>query len=81
MKTIPQRELRNRISQILRDVEGGEGMRITVNGRPVADLIPASKVRRTFVPKDQVMEILGRAPLDRNFERDCSIAGATIEEL
>jgi prevent-host-death family protein len=37
MKTIPQRELRNLISRVLREVEAGERIRITVDGRPVAD--------------------------------------------
>jgi prevent-host-death family protein len=81
MRTIPQRELRNRISQVLREVEAGEGMRITVDGRPVADLIPIGGMRRTFVPKDDILGIIQRAALDRNFTRDCSSVSATIDEL
>lgn len=81
MKTIPQRELRNRISRVLREVEAGERMRITVDGRPVADLIPVRGVRRTFVPKDDIIALLRRAPLDRNFARDLETVGATIDEL
>lgn len=81
MKTIPQRELRNRISRVLREVEAGERMRITVDGRPVADLIPVRGVRRTFVPKDDIIALLRRAPLDRNFARDLEAVGATIDEL
>jgi prevent-host-death family protein len=81
MKTIPQRELRNQISRVLREVEAGERMRITVDGRPVADLIPVVGIRRTFVPKDDIVALLRRAPLDRNFERDLEIVGATIDEL
>jgi prevent-host-death family protein len=46
MKTIPQRELRNRVSKVLRDVEADERMRITVDGRPVADLVPVEGARR-----------------------------------
>jgi prevent-host-death family protein len=82
MKLIPQRELRNRISQVLRRVEAGERLRITVDGRPVADLIPVSGARRTYVPRDEVIELLTRAPLDPAFVRDLHGAvGATIEEL
>lgn len=40
MREIPQRELRNDISRVLREVEAGERLRITVDGRPVADLVP-----------------------------------------
>lgn len=41
MTTIPQRELRNNISDILRRAEEGERFTITVAGRPVAELGPA----------------------------------------
>jgi len=79
---IPQRELRNRISQVLRRVEAGERLRITVDGRPVADLIPVSDARRTYVPRDEVIELLTRAPLDPAFARDLhGVTGTTIEEL
>ena len=82
MKTIPQRELRNHVSRVLRQVEAGERMRITVDGRPVADLVPMGGVRRTFVPQDELLNLLGRASLDRKFTRDIKdVAGATIEEL
>jgi len=81
MKTIPQRELCNRVSGVLREVEAGERMRITVDGRPVADLVPVGGVRRTFVPRDDVAALLRRTPLDRNFARDLAPTDATIDEL
>ena len=82
MKTIPQRELRNRISRVLREVEAGERLRVTVDGRSVAELVPIGGVRRTFVPRDEVLSLLARAPLDRKFARDIeAAAGATIEDL
>jgi prevent-host-death family protein len=81
VKNIPQRELRNRISRVLREVEAGERMRITVDGRPVADLVPIGGVRRTFVPKKDIVTLLRRAPLDRNFKRDLEAVGSTIDEL
>jgi prevent-host-death family protein len=81
MKTIPQRELRNRISQVLRSVEGGERMQITVDGRPVAELAPLGGHPRTFVPRDEVLALLNRASLDRRFEHDLRAVHATIDEL
>ena len=82
MKTIAQRELRNRISKVLREVEAGEKVRVTVNGRPVAELVPIEGGRRTFVARDQLLALLANAPLDRGFIQDVeAVAGATIDEL
>ncbi len=82
MKLIPQRELRNHITRVLRQVEAGEHLRITVAGRPVADLVPLGGARRIFVPRDEVTQLLARAPLDPAFGRDLAAAtGATIDEL
>ncbi|HTA36816.1 MAG TPA: type II toxin-antitoxin system prevent-host-death family antitoxin, partial [Solirubrobacteraceae bacterium] len=41
MATIPQKELRNQVGEILRRAEAGEQFTITVSGRPVAELGPA----------------------------------------
>ena len=40
MKRIPQRELRNDVSAVLRRVMAGEQLRVTVAGRDAADLVP-----------------------------------------
>jgi prevent-host-death family protein len=40
--TIPQKELRNNVSEVLRRAEAGEQITITVAGRPVAQLGPAT---------------------------------------
>jgi prevent-host-death family protein len=40
MTDIPARELRNDVSAVLRRVERGEHLRVTVSGRPVAQLVP-----------------------------------------
>ena len=40
MTDIPARELRNDVSSVLRRVEHGEHLRVTVSGRPVAQLLP-----------------------------------------
>jgi prevent-host-death family protein len=55
---IPQRDLRNRTAELLRRVEAGEELRITVHGHPVADLVPieAELPRQTFVPLARVFE-------------------------
>lgn len=37
---VPVRDLRNDVSGVLRRVEAGERLRVTVSGRPVAELVP-----------------------------------------
>ena len=39
--TIPQKELRNNVGEVLRRAEAGEEFTVTVAGRPVARLGPA----------------------------------------
>ena len=72
-RTIPQRELRNHIGKVLREVEEeGKTIRVTVDGRPVADLVPLSQ-RRTAVPWSELMRIIGETPVDAGFAKDARI--------
>lgn len=43
MTDIAARELRNNVSEVLRRVEAGERLRVTVSGRPVAELVPLGR--------------------------------------
>lgn len=45
--TIPQKELRNQVGEVLRRVEAGEVLTVTVAGREVAELRPVR--RRSWV--------------------------------
>lgn len=56
-------------------------MRVTVSGRPVADLVPVGTGRR-FVPRQEVERLIHHAPLDAGFVEELdAVVGATIEEL
>ncbi len=55
---IPQRMLRNDTAALLRRVEGGERLRITVHGHAVADLVPVERAT-AFVPFDELRRELG----------------------
>jgi prevent-host-death family protein len=80
-REIPQRELRNNISAVLREVEAGDAVRVTVRGRPVAELVPLVAGRDHLSPAE-VRRIVLEAPLDEGFSADIeSAAGATIDEL
>lgn len=42
MREIGVRELKSSLSGVLREVEDGEQIRVTIRGRAVADIVPAS---------------------------------------
>lgn len=54
---VPQRELRNNTADLLRRVEAGEQLRITVHGHPVAELVPIDRAQQ-FVPFDELVREL-----------------------
>jgi prevent-host-death family protein len=58
---IPQRELRNDVSAILRRVAAGEEFVVTVRGEPVAELRPVHR-RRTFVPTEEIFAAIAPSP-------------------
>ena len=62
MADIPARDLRNDVSEVLRRVERGERLRVTVSGRPVAELIPIR--RRRVVPVDEALHLVSRHAAD-----------------
>ncbi len=62
MTSIPQRELRNNVSDVLRRAENGERFTITVNGRPVAELGPVRSA--SLAPADALARILSSTPVD-----------------
>lgn len=69
IRRIPLRELRNDVSRILKEVEAGVTYRVTVDGKPMADLVPIRE-RRTFVPWPIIERIIREAPLDPGFMAD-----------
>ncbi len=81
---IPQRELRNDISSVLRRVEAGETLRVTVRGRPVAQIGPLSE-RGRFVTRERLVATLAGtlAPGDATVLRDdlADALSQTIDEL
>jgi prevent-host-death family protein len=73
MATIPQRELRNNCSNVLRRAQAGEEFEITVDGRPVARLTGISGPRR-WVPASEFLRVFD-TPLHpdwESFKRDVS---------
>jgi prevent-host-death family protein len=51
------RELRNHTAEVLRRVEAGERLRVTVDRRPVAELAPLPS-RDIWVPRERMLRAL-----------------------
>lgn len=75
MATIPQKELRNNVGEVLRRAEAGEEITITVSGRAVAQLGPART--RQWVPSSQLAG-LWAAPADPTLEKDLEAFGGDL---
>ncbi len=67
MTTIPQKELRNSVGEVLRRAEAGERFTITVAGRPVAELGPTA--RRSWVG-GPALEVVFNTPTPRTLNED-----------
>lgn len=67
---VPLRQLRNETAALLRRVEAGERLRVTVHGHPVAELGPIQS-GATFVPRERLLaELGGLLGGDETLERD-----------
>ncbi len=77
MATVPQKDLRNKIGEVLRRAEAGEEITITVSGRPVAHLGPART--RQWVPSAQLDE-LWNSPADPTLEQDLEKLGGELTD-
>ena len=62
MADISSRELRDHTIDVLRRVEAGERVRITVNRRAVAELVPLDRPR--WIGGAAMEEVLRQAPAD-----------------
>lgn len=67
MGTIGLRELRQQASEIIRRVEAGEEMTVTVSGREAARLVPAAP--RAWRPWADVAELFS-GPADPDWQND-----------
>jgi len=79
MSDVSVRELRNHTADVLRRVEAGERLRITVDRRPVAELVPLP-ARSTWVRRQRVVDALVQA--DPGLARELSEAlPDTVDDL
>jgi prevent-host-death family protein len=71
-RIIPQRELRNKIGEILRAAEAGTEFTVTVRGRAVARLGPPDRgsERAIDVPAARLRRMLAETPVDDSLAAD-----------
>jgi prevent-host-death family protein len=77
MATVPQKELRNHVGEVLRRAEAGEEITITVSGRPVAQLGPART--RQWVKGSDLAELWG-SPADPTLLEDLGALGGELRD-
>jgi len=82
MVEVATRELRNDTAGVLRRVEAGETVVITVRGKAVADLVPHRRDESRWMPRDELLELLKTHSADPGLRDDLNrIAGETTDDL
>ena len=73
------RELRNSTAAVVEDLEAGERLTLTVNRRPVADILPHLEERNPWVPSAELRRIVREAPADPSLLDD--LADVRVAEI
>jgi len=75
------RELRNSTSNVIAELEAGERLTLTVNRRPVADILPHTEQRDPWVPSSQLRQIVREASADPGLLDDLEdVRGAELDD-
>ena len=81
MVEVATRELRNDTAGVLRRVEAGERVTITVRGKPVADLVPHRPQGPRWLGPAEVMALVTKYAADPGLRDDLDrLAGETTDE-
>jgi prevent-host-death family protein len=79
---VASRELRNDTGGLLRRVEAGETIVITLRGKPVADLVPHSRVASRWFTPEEVVEVIEKSAADPGLKDDLErLVGETTDDL
>jgi antitoxin (DNA-binding transcriptional repressor) of toxin-antitoxin stability system len=63
-RTVSIRELRNSTASVVSELEAGERITLTVNRRPIADILPHVQQRDPWVPATELRRIVSEASAD-----------------
>lgn len=72
--------MRNKTADLLKRVEAGESMVITVRGKPVATLSPYRNDAPKWMPRDELIELLKTHSADPGLRDDLKRLGETTDE-
>ncbi len=82
MSTVPSRDLRNHTAAVLHRVAQGDHVTVTVNGEPVAELVPPSTTRRVAMPRREFLALLAHHRADPAMRTDlAALTRETTDDL
>lgn len=82
MTRVATRELRNDTAGVLRRVQAGEEVVITVKGEPVAQIVPLLVKRRRWIPGTEMLRRLDAGQADVGLREDLKrLAGESTDDL
>lgn len=80
-RNVSIRELRNSTSSVVAELEAGEPLTLTVNRRPVADILPHTGQRDPWVSSSELRRIVREAPADPGLLDDLAdVRGAELDD-
>ena len=80
-RSVSIRELRNSTASVVADLEAGETLTLTVNRRPVAEILPHVERRDPWVPSSELRRIVDQAPADPDLLDDLAdVRGAELDD-
>ena len=81
-RDVSVRELRNATSGVIEELEKGERLTLTVNRRPVADIVPHVEERDPWVPSSELRRVVGEAAADPSLLDDLAdVRGDEIDDV
>ena len=81
-RDVSVRELRNATAGVIAELEKGERMTLTVNRRPVADIVPHIEERDPWVPSSELRRIVAESAADPGLLDDLAdVRGDEIDDV
>jgi antitoxin (DNA-binding transcriptional repressor) of toxin-antitoxin stability system len=81
-RDVSVRELRNATAGVIAELEKGERMTLTVNRRPVADIVPHVEERDPWVPSSELRRIVAESAADPGLLDDLAdVRGDEIDDI